>query len=89
MALPVTPGKTLPARPPLRWGAAILVALAAFLLWLAVLPALLNRDNLTPLGGGCWFRGYRDPVTGRDTAFVPRERQRAEACLARQWGERT
>lgn len=80
--------KAPPTRPPLRGNAALLIALAAFLLWLALLPALLGRDSLTPLGDGCWFRGYRDPVTGRDTAFAGRERQRADACLARQWGER-
>lgn len=88
MSFPALPEKSPSARPPQRWSGALLVALVALLLWLAFLPALLNRDNLAPLGGGCWFRGYRDPVTGRDTAFARRDLQRAEACLARQWGER-
>lgn len=66
----------------LRRIAAFAVALAALLLWLAFLPALLGRDTLTPLGDGCWFRGYRDPVTGRGRSFAGDEVRQAEACLA-------
>jgi hypothetical protein len=88
MPLPVLPGKSAPARTSLRRSGALVIALAALLLWLLVLPALLSHDSLIPLGNGCWFRGYRDPVTGRGTAFAQRDLRQAEACLARQWGDR-
>jgi len=84
MPFPIRLEETRPAKVRHRRSGILLVAFAAILLWLAFLPALLSRDNLLLPDGGCWLRGYRDPVTGRDTAFASRDLRRVEACRAEQ-----
>ena len=82
MPLPHTASKPAPATSWLRRSMALFAALIAVLIWLSFLPALFKRDSLVPLGGGCWVRGYRDPVTGRDVAVDKLEFRQAEVCLA-------
>lgn len=83
MPLSLSAAEPPEAAPHLRRIAAFAAALAALLLWLVFLPALLDRQTLTPLGGGCWLRGYRDPVTGRSRSLAGRELRQTEACSGR------